>query len=118
MPAQGTQVNPLSPVTHDLTSARDERSRLTALACVTDPIVTINADSGAGSLRQAIIDACAGSTITFDMSPGKVTSPITLTSDELPIGQSLTIQGPGANLLTVSGGSDSIGYAGSARSGK
>ena len=72
-------------------------------SCFTDPIVTKNVDSGPGSLREAILDACAGSTITFDMTPGHVVSPITLTSGELAISKNLTIQGPGANLLTVSG---------------
>jgi uncharacterized repeat protein (TIGR01451 family) len=71
------------------------------LSCITNPVVTTSADSGAGSLRQAIADACAGSTITFDMTPGNVTSPITLTTGELPINKNLTIQGPGANVLTV-----------------
>jgi uncharacterized repeat protein (TIGR01451 family) len=71
----------------------------TVVACVTDPVVTSNADSGAGSLRQAIIDACDGATIAFDMT--QVVSPITLTSAELAINKNLTIQGPGANLLTV-----------------
>ncbi|MDX6406725.1 MAG: trimeric autotransporter adhesin [Blastocatellia bacterium] len=73
------------------------------VSCVTDPIVTTNSDSGAGSLRQAIADACAGSTITFDTTPGHVTSPITLTSGELLINKGLTIHGPGASQLTVSG---------------
>ena len=75
----------------------------TTIACTPDPIVTTNADSGAGSLRKAIEDACAGSTITFDMTPGHVISPITLTSGQLLISNHLTVQGPGANLLTVSG---------------
>jgi hypothetical protein len=66
------------------------------------PVVTTNADSGAGSLRQAIIDACPGSIITFNMN--QVTSPITLTSAELLIDKDLAIQGPGANLLTVKRG--------------
>ncbi len=69
-------------------------------ACTTDPVVTTNADSGAGSLRHAVIDACVGSTITF---AGSVTSPITLTTGQITIGKNLTIQGPGASLLTVSG---------------
>src|SRR5262249_256682 len=57
-------------------------------ACTGNPIVTTSADSGAGSLRQAIVDACPnpeGNTITFDMNPAHpqhVTSPITLTSGE------------------------------------
>ncbi|MCA9734354.1 MAG: T9SS type A sorting domain-containing protein [Deferribacteres bacterium] len=67
-------------------------------ACVTDPVVTNNADSGPGSLRQAIIDACPGSTITFDMN--QVVSPINLTSS-LTIDKDLTIQGPGAGLLDI-----------------
>jgi len=66
-----------------------------------NPIVITNADSGAGSLRQAIGDACVGSTITFDMS--QVVSPISLTSGELLINKNLTIQGPSADLMTISG---------------
>ena len=64
-------------------------------------MVTSNADSGAGSLRQAILDACDGSTITFDMN--QVTSPITLTTGELLIGKNLTINGPTSTGLTISG---------------
>ena len=59
--------------------------------------VTSSADSGAGTLRQAILDAAPGDTIDF---AGGVT-PITLTSAELLINKNLTISGPGANLLTV-----------------
>ena len=66
-------------------------------------LVANSSDSGAGSLRDAIANACAGDTITFDMSPGHVTTPITLTSGELVIDKGLTIQGPGMNLLTISG---------------
>jgi len=70
-----------------------------AAACVTDPIVNNNADSGPGSLRDALVNPCPGSRITFATT---VASPITLKS-QLEIDQSLTIQGPGANLLTISG---------------
>ncbi len=59
--------------------------------------VTSGGDSGAGTLRQAIVDAASGDTINF--SSGFTT--IILTSDELLINKSLTINGPGANLLTV-----------------
>lgn len=68
--------------------------------CSPNVVVTTNADSGPGSLRQAIADACSGGTITFDMS--QVVSPITLTSP-LVANQELTINGPGASQLTVSG---------------
>ena len=64
--------------------------------------VTTLADSGAGSLRQAIADSAADDTITF-----AVTGTITLTSGELVIGNSLEISGPGAADLAVSGNSAS-----------
>ena len=67
--------------------------------CVSAPVVTNNADHGPGTLRQAIIDACPGATITFDIS--QMISPITLSTGELLIAKNLTITGPGANLLTV-----------------
>src|SRR5262249_52909552 len=58
-------------------------------------------DSGAGTLRQAIADACATDSITFSL--GGAAQTITLTSGELVIGKNLTITGPGAALLTLSG---------------
>lgn len=67
--------------------------------CTTDPVVVNNLDSGAGSLRQAIADACDGSTITFNMAT--VTSPISLTTAELTINKNLTITGPGSTSLTI-----------------
>ena len=65
----------------------------------TDPVVVNNLDNGAGSLRQAIADACDGSTITFNMAT--VTSPISLTTAELTINKNLTITGPGSTSLTI-----------------
>ncbi|MBB1089707.1 hypothetical protein HUU61_00240 [Rhodopseudomonas palustris] len=65
-------------------------------------------DSGAGSLRQAIADANAtlgvADTIAFD--PG-VTGTITLTTGEMQITDKLTINGPGAAVLTISGNQSS-----------
>ena len=69
-----------------------------AAGCTTNPVVTNTADTGAGSLRQAITDACPGSTITF-----AVTGTITLTGGALDVEQSLTIQGPGAGKITING---------------
>src|SRR5262245_47526493 len=58
--------------------------------------VTTTADSGPGSLRNAIATAAAGDTIDF-----AVTGTITLTNGELLIGKDLTISGPGAGNLTI-----------------
>jgi hypothetical protein len=69
--------------------------------------VTNNGDSGAGSLRQAILDANAAAgadTINFTGTMADTTPDIIpLTTGQLVIGDDLTITGPGANLLTISG---------------
>ncbi len=65
-------------------------------------VVTSLADSGPGSLRQVIADAPAGSTISFATS-----GTITLTSGVISIGKDLTLSGPGAGLLTISGNNTS-----------
>jgi CheY-like chemotaxis protein len=70
-----------------------------ARRAIPNPVVTNLNDIGAGSLRQAIIDADAGGTITFQAG---LTGAITLAS-QLTIDKDLTIQGPGANLLTING---------------
>ena len=64
-------------------------------------IVENSNDSGPGSLRETIANASPGDTIEFDMTPGHVTSPITLTSGSLDIGTDVDIVGPGASSLTV-----------------
>jgi hypothetical protein len=68
-------------------------------------VVTNTNDSGPGSLRQAIADAAAGETITFAAG---VTGTITLTSGALEIDKDLTIQGPGAALLTISSSNNRV----------
>lgn len=67
--------------------------------------VVNNADSGAGSLRGEIAAAQSGDTVVFDPSLNGQT--IALTSGELDISTGLTIEGPGAAQLAVSGGSGS-----------
>jgi hypothetical protein len=62
--------------------------------------VTNANDSGPGSLRQAIADANLGDTIDFSLSYPAL---ITLTSGELVISKNLTITGPGASHLAISG---------------
>jgi hypothetical protein len=58
-------------------------------------------DSGAGSLRADIAAAHSGDTINF--APSLAGKTITLTKGELLIKTNLTIAGPGAGELTVSG---------------
>ena len=62
-------------------------------------------DNGFGSLRWDIANAPSGSTITFDPSLWRHT--IVLTGD-LPITEHLSIQGPGARLLTISSSTHQI----------
>jgi hypothetical protein len=70
---------------------------LVLLACNSRAgVVTTTADSGPGSLRDAILAAAAGESITFS-----VTGAITLTSGELLVNKDLVISGPGASTLTV-----------------
>jgi hypothetical protein len=61
-------------------------------------------DSGAGSLRQAVLDAPEGGTVDFQTG---LSGRITLTSGELLISKDLTIAGPGASRITVSGSNSS-----------
>ena len=68
-------------------------------------------DSGAGSLRQAIADAnTAGGadTIDFDAGVFATSQTITLTTGELVINGEVTINGPGADKLTISGNNVSL----------
>src|SRR3974377_480491 len=59
-----------------------------------------NQDSGPGSLRYALANATNSQTITFCPS---VTGSIKLTSARLSISNSVTILGPGANVLAIDG---------------
>ncbi|MFB2935939.1 choice-of-anchor Q domain-containing protein [Aerosakkonemataceae cyanobacterium BLCC-F154] len=75
-------------------------------------VVTNTKDSGIGSLRQAIINANNNpgtETITFEgeVFTDNIPDTITLTSGELPITDSLIIQGLGESNLVVSGNNNS-----------
>lgn len=63
--------------------------------------VTSLDDSGAGTLRSAIEQAASGDTIDFQAG---LSGTITLESPLPTLNLDLTIQGPGAGLITVSGG--------------
>lgn len=60
-------------------------------------------NSGAGSLRQAIIDANANPGADAIVFASGVTGTITLTSDFPSITDALTITGPGKDVLTIDG---------------
>jgi hypothetical protein len=66
---------------------------------VPSTVLNLN-DAGAGSLRQAILDTPAGGTVDFQQG---LNGTIMLTSGELLINKNLTISGPGAAVITVSG---------------
>jgi hypothetical protein len=72
--------------------------------CASAITVTSNADSGAGTLRQAIADACAGGTINFNasLSGGTIhlASTLTLSKDVTIDGSALTSK------ITISGDTD------------
>src|SRR3954468_14133240 len=76
-----------------------------ALSCVSSSastlIVTSSADSGAGSLRATISAAVSGDVIQFD--PSLAGQAIVLAS-QLSVTKALTINGPGADQLAISGG--------------
>ena len=87
------------------------RAHVSLIQVASGPVVTSTADPGDGTcddantgdgctLREAIAFADPGATITF--APG-VTGTITLTQGELSIGKALTVSGPGAKSLAVSG---------------
>ncbi|HEY0738464.1 MAG TPA: family 16 glycosylhydrolase [Herpetosiphonaceae bacterium] len=64
--------------------------------------VTTNADSGAGSLRQALASVCDGGTISF--APSLSGQTIALSTAELTVAKSVKIDGSAAQNLTISGG--------------
>jgi hypothetical protein len=73
------------------------------VSAATRVVINLN-NSGAGSLRQAIADSGSGDSIVFTNT---LSGTITLTSGALTISSSLTIAGPGAPVLAISGNGSS-----------
>jgi hypothetical protein len=67
--------------------------------CLLATVTNLN-DSGPGSLRDALAATPAGGTVDFVQG---LSGTIILTSGELDISNDLTIEGPGADVITVSG---------------
>ena len=65
------------------------------------------ADSGTGSLRQAIVDANGNSSSDIIQFDSGVNGTITLTTGELAITGAVDLQGPGASVLAISGNNSS-----------
>ena len=65
-------------------------------------VVTSTADAGAGSLRQTILDAAPGDTITFAPNVTGIIQLVGATSS-IVLNKNLTIAGPGADLLAIQG---------------
>jgi hypothetical protein len=64
-------------------------------------------DAGAGSLRQAVLDANAAAGADIIEFQAALSGTITLTTGQIAISDSVSIQGPGAATITVSGNSAS-----------
>ena len=86
------------PSTSIFRTPRNATSLSTASYISCPPAVTVTSllDSGPGSLRQAVIDVCAGGTITFG-----VTGTIGITSGTITLTKNVNITGPGADQLTI-----------------
>ena len=76
---------------------------LTISAHATTIVVSNTNDNGPGSLRQALVDANDGDTIDAT----GVSGTITLTSGQLLVDKSVTINGAGADVLALDGNATS-----------
>src|SRR5262245_61883943 len=77
------------------------------LAIAATITVTSTNDSGAGSFRQALIDAGNGDTINFNLSGCPCA--IVITTASFVTNKELTIIGPGADVLRLDGNHGSFG---------
>jgi hypothetical protein len=104
-------VSPRKPGTRIRRTSKPRRSFVPQVLVLEDRTVlstlTVlnNADSGTGSLRDTIAAAQSGDTIVFD--PSLMHETITLTSGPLALSSNLAIDGPGADLLAISGNQQS-----------
>ncbi len=81
-----------------------------AAAAGTDVVTTAADDGSPGALRSVLAAAAAGDTILFDPAVFAVPQTISLRGGELDITRSVTVQGPGANRLTIDAQGTSYGF--------
>jgi hypothetical protein len=74
-----------------------------SVPAATNTVTNHKDDGSAGSLRAMIAASPSGDTINFDLG---VTGTISMTNGGLDITHHLTVLGPGASVLTVSGHSN------------
>ncbi|MCB0050626.1 MAG: hypothetical protein KDE24_13910, partial [Caldilinea sp.] len=91
-------------------AANVERSFV--VTCADSVVVNSTADSGYRTLRGAVANVCVGGTVSFAAALDNQT--IALSSGQIAITKTVTIDGPGAAKLAVSGGGASRIFAGSA----
>ena len=77
----------------------NQSTAIVTVACPKIYTVINTHDSGAGSLRQGLIDVCRGGTIIFHAS----VQPAINVASELIVTKKVTILGPGASTLAISG---------------
>jgi len=103
-PASGVPQNFTSPIGYTVTAADGSTKvyMVTVTMQCSSAITVANANnSGAGSLRQAITDACTDGTITFDASLSGATIPL---ASQLSLNRNVTIDGSGlATAVTLDG---------------
>jgi Calx-beta domain/Domain of unknown function DUF11/Bacterial Ig domain/Domain of unknown function (DUF4214) len=87
----------------DPTPANNTTGAVNTPVCQSNVTVTSTNDSGAGTLRQAITDACPGATIDFNIA-GAGPHTITLSTGQLVLSKNLTIQNTSGKTIIVSGG--------------
>ncbi|MBT8211547.1 MAG: family 16 glycosylhydrolase, partial [Acidimicrobiia bacterium] len=84
-----------------------DQVRLVEAPPPTEVVVTTLANSGAGSLREALADVATGGTVTFD--PALAGGTIALTSGPIVVDKAMVIDGSGApNLALDGGGADRV----------
>ncbi|WP_395377436.1 choice-of-anchor Q domain-containing protein [Marinicella sp. W31] len=96
--AEGAIVNN----TYQITYQGGDGNDVVLLACSQDGLVTTNADSGPGSLRQIITDACDNTVVTFELTVRNITflTPIDVVAKNIVIdGDAETFDGGNASAI-------------------